>query len=131
MENQSASKTLVASVLLSFVAGIMGTVLAEHYLFGKNVLAQNFSPPVQTQQVQREKTTYIEESQSIDAIKKVGPSVVSIVASKDLKIYKNNPFSLGSGDPFGNFPGFYFNSRGQQDSQDSQDVKGDLQDVLR
>lgn len=122
MENQSASKTLVASVLLSFIAGIMGTVLAEQYLFGKNVLAQNPTPPAQTQQVQKEQTTYVEESQSIDSIKKVGPAVVSIVASKDLKIYKNNPFSFGSGDPFGNFPGFYFNSRRQQqDQQNNQD----------
>lgn len=57
-----------------------------------------------------EERTYIEESQSIDAIEKAKPSVLSIVATKDLQIFQQqNPFDLFFNDPFfQQIPGFQF-----------------------
>lgn len=45
--------------------------------------------------------TYLEESSTIDAIEKVGNSVVSIVASKYISIYQQDPFNFFFGN--GNF----------------------------
>lgn len=46
-----------------------------------------------------EERTYVEESSLISAIEKVSPAVVSIVATKDLDIYYNQP-NLFFNDPF-------------------------------
>lgn len=118
MENSKQNFILVIAVLASFLAGIGGGIVAQQYGFS-NAFNLPHEQTGQTQAVYKEQTRYIEESESIDAIKKVGPSVVSIVATKDLKIYKNQPFSFGRGETFESFPGFYFApNRQQQEGED-------------
>ena len=58
-----------------------------------------------------EKQVYIEESQIIDTVKKVSPSVVSIVITKDLPQYRRQVFPFNdffNNDPFLNDPFFIF-----------------------
>lgn len=116
--NNSPKNYLALLLLLSFVAGAAGGAIPAY--FGKNFVlsAQNSSPEKVV-----EKQSYVEESQSISAIKKVSPAVVSIVATRDLKVYKNNPtsyFDPFGNDSFGNLPGLRFqipNSQSQPNQQ--------------
>ena len=93
---------LIASALImGFIGGAIGN----------NVLLFNKGNNVLPGQKAIEKS-YVEESQSIDSIKKVSPGVVSIVATRDLKVYYGQPFPFFS--PYGNteipgFPGIQFN----------------------
>lgn len=93
MENTKQNFTIVVAILISFIAGMGGGIVANQYGIGSalNLPNAETSPP---QGTKNEQTTYIEESDSINAIKKVGPAVVSIVTTKDLKIYKDQPFSF-------------------------------------
>lgn len=74
MENK---KIIVASVILGFVAGLLGGQ------FGN--LINNTEVPTQT------KTVIVEESDYVDAIEKVSPSVVSIVATKNVQQFFISP----------------------------------------
>jgi serine protease Do len=99
---------LVFMVVLSIVSGFLGGALAT---------TMNRPLPIGSESTVQEPSTnekvVSEDSAIIDAAKKAGPAVVSIVVSKDLPLYKqgglnmnnffynfNDPF--GSGSPFGN-----------------------------
>lgn len=106
-------RVVAALVGIAFVSGIVGgSLTALYFTNGSQGVVQ--SPKVV------EEHSYVEESQSIDAIKKVSPAVVSIVATQDLKYYRTQPFpfyQFFNNDPFGDMePGFHF-SVPQQNSQ--------------
>lgn len=65
--------------------------------------------------------TVQEESQTVDAVKKVLPSVVSIVVSKELVTYQRNPFF---GDPFDFFFGDPFEQPQQNAQREKQQIGG-------
>lgn len=53
-----------------------------------------------------EKTVYVEESQIIDTVKAISPSVISVVITKDLPLYRQQLFNFNDffgSDPFFNF----------------------------
>ncbi len=103
-----AEKFIVFAIVISFIGGMVGGAVATRMtpLSNKEVkTAENIK--------NIEQKTYVEESQSIAAIKKVAPAVVSIVATQDLKVYKNQPFPFFFNSPFDDqtfdgFPGFRF-----------------------
>ncbi len=104
-------------VIVSFVSGIFASTLTSGFIIPQ------FFAKVSGDQKTIEQKTYVEESQSIDAIKKVSPAVVSIVATQDLKIYKSAQFPFF--DPFGNaFPGLKFQvPQQQQGGQEGKDYE--------
>lgn len=97
--------TVLISLFVGWVSGILGGLYGKSYLlpwFEKNFLGK--SPFVEiTPPVSKEITKVVEEeSAAISAVKKVAPSVVSIVITKDLsKIY-----NLTGPDIF-SFPDFF------------------------
>lgn len=119
-------KVVPMMVLLGFVSGLAGGIASQYFQVSRLL---NSGDGTATQQIVQQKS-YVEESQAIDAIKAAGKSVVSIVASKDLKVYDNQPSSFFStNDPFFNqFFGDYSNSpqhTPQSDQQDGQTGSGD------
>lgn len=101
-------KLLILALLIGFAGGIVGGSIV---VSGSKTVSLSSTENTKT----IEQKTYIEESQSINAIKKVAPAVVSIVATQDLKIYRNQPFPFFFNSPFGDeddffggFPGFKF-----------------------
>ena len=101
------SKKLFSGATVKFlILAIIGGYIGGTFSDGR---VDTQKPPENIKTV--EQKTYVEESQSVGAIKKVAPAVVSIVATQDLKIYRNQPFPFFFGDDedfFGNFPGFQF-----------------------
>ncbi|MBI5152821.1 trypsin-like peptidase domain-containing protein [Candidatus Peregrinibacteria bacterium] len=91
-------KFIALVVVIAFAFGLLGGLITSRYFFDKFVKQQQAGQTV-IKQITEEKT-YVEESDAISAIKKVSPSVVSIVLTKDVKIYKSMPFPFIS--PFGN-----------------------------
>ncbi len=79
---------LIFAALLGGAAG--GSVMVR-YLYKTN-------PPQAEQKQVVEKQVYVEDSKVIDTVKDVSPSVVSIVISKDLPLYKERIFNFN--DPF-------------------------------
>ncbi|PIQ78533.1 hypothetical protein COV81_04755 [Candidatus Peregrinibacteria bacterium CG11_big_fil_rev_8_21_14_0_20_41_10] len=78
--------TLVGSLVLGFAGGSLGAATTN--LFGSDTDLVGDSGQVQQTQI-------VEEgSQTIDAIEKVQPAVVSIVATRDLQIVRRSPSSL-------------------------------------
>lgn len=80
-----------------------------------------------------EKQTYVEESETIKAIEKVGPAVLSIVATKDLQVFRNqplDPFFFFENDPmFRNFGRELPQQRQQQQKQTPQEPQTQRQRV--
>lgn len=102
----SSRKALISIVVVSLVAGLVGGGVGAR-LFASGSSA---SEP-QLKNITEEKH-FIEDSDFITAIQKVGPSVVSIIQSKDLQQYYRQPqtffndpffdqFFGGNGNPFG------------------------------
>lgn len=99
----SRSKSLTVFILVAFTAGIVGGA-------GTSALViRYFLPAAPSVQISKntgapensiknagivKAQTYVEESKTINAIKKISPAVVSIVATKDLKTYYRRPYSL-------------------------------------
>ncbi len=88
-----AYKVLVPMAMVAIISGAAGGGLAVKLAESGPA---NGSP--ETAKVV-EDHRYIEESDAIDAIQKVAPAVVSIVATKDLEIFRQQPMS-----PFFMFP---------------------------
>ncbi len=91
MQESLPKKTVYQMVLIALLSGLVGGAI-----FGK---VQNIKPGkiIDTEVVQE--THFVEESDSIDAIGKVVPAALSIVATKDLQVFRQQPI-----DPF-----FFFN----------------------
>jgi serine protease Do len=98
--NRSSLGFLASIVAVAILAGVAGSAVTVRYL--KISTPENDKTETQVQ----EKTFYVEESEIIDTVKKVSPSVVSIVISKDLPLYRNQVFSFNDtfGDQFFNMP---------------------------
>lgn len=106
-KNNSSSRFFIPGVLvLMLIFGFGGGLLANYFcidLTGKCLYSGGEVSKEVVHEV--EEKTYIEESALIDAVEKVSPAVVSIIATQDMPVYRKqsaNPF----GNPFGNF---YFN----------------------
>lgn len=109
-------KQFVPFVVAGFIAGIIGGALG-----GRLAPTQPKSFSEKPTRIVEERT-YIEESEAIDAIKKAAPAVISIVAKKDLKIFKQNPFDLFFfDDPFFEQFGFPFGFGPHQRRQERQE----------
>ncbi len=111
--------TIIISFLVSSATGLAFGLLSSNIVSkyvcpaAEKYLAQ--FPLAQTGQPQQTVKIVKEESAVVDAVKKVSPSVVSIIVTKDLpKIQRYNPFQ---GDPF--FEQFF-----GQDYQASQNGQG-------
>ena len=91
--NRSSFGFLITILIVAILAGVAGSAITIRYF--------KLSPATdkQTESQPQEKTVYIEESEIIDTVKKVSPSVVSIIISKDLPLYRDQVFSFN--DPFG------------------------------
>lgn len=108
-------KLAVPMVLISMAAGAIGGVVSVKF--------QNKNSAAGETQVVEERR-YIEESNAIEAIQKVAPAVISIVATKDLQIFKQqpfDPFSIFGQDPF--FRGFLQPMPQPKEQQDQPETK--------
>lgn len=96
-------------VLVSFISGLLGATLFSG-LSGDNISSFNGKPAKIIEQ-----KTYVEESEATNAIEKAAPAVMSIVATKDLQTFRQNPFDLFYfNDPFFEQFGFPFGGQPQQ-----------------
>lgn len=105
MEN-SFVKKWVPLVAVSLISGILGGFIAEG--LGRNDERSNGPSKI------IEERAYVEESKSTKAIEKVAPTVISIVASKDLQVFKQNSFNPFNDPFFQQIPGFQFQFPKQQ-----------------
>ncbi len=121
-------KKYVPFALISFVSGILGAALFASLPFSGGDGGSGGDIQRNPDRVVEERT-YIEESESIEAIEKTAPAVISIVATKDLQTFQQNPFDLFFfNDPFSQQFGFPFNQqqqapRQQQPQQNEPEVK--------
>ncbi len=111
MSKSSTLKFTVLVILLSFVFGIAGTVVTQLYIL-PNLYSSYYArygntnsglPPIIEPTRIVEKTA---ESSIIKTAQDVSPAVVSIVVTKELTTYYNDPYDLFFNDPFGNDPFF-------------------------
>lgn len=112
MDTKFQPKLLITVIILSLFSGLIGSAL---YQKSQPEILQNNNPDKII-----EERTYVEESQSIEAIAKATPAVISIVATKDLEIFKQSPFQpFFFDDPFFEqfFPEFQIPQRQQQKKQ--------------
>ena len=137
-----AEKFIAFAIVISFVSGMVGGAVGskmnlqpnQNVKIDDNVktirLERSGSPSHQVPGgLSFEQKTYVEESQSIVSIKKVAPAVVSIVATQDLKVYKNQPFPFLFNSPFGDenfdgFPGFRFQVPNNQQKKKEPEKEG-------
>lgn len=97
-------KTFIPLVMMALISGFLGGLIATKLQKsdGGSLIPSKNLP---TQVI--EERHYIEESETIEAIQKVVPSVLSIVATKDLQIFRQqsfDPFFFFENDPlFRNF----------------------------
>lgn len=108
------AKIIVPIVVIAVLSGLIGGAIGAKLQKGN---ANYPNQPTQTIEERR----FVEESDSIEAIKKVAPAVLSIVATKDLQEYKQTPFDPFfpfQNDPF--FRNFGFQLPQQQPQQKQQ-----------
>lgn len=89
---------IVTLLIVALVGGIVGGGLTVSLLKLNNTQQEAESERV------IEKEVYIEDSSIIQTVKKISPSVVSIVITKDLPLYRERIFTFD--DPFFNDPFF-------------------------
>lgn len=98
MENKDCPRRFFSSVLgmiaIAFLSGVGGGFLALNFV--AELVPENLKEQVSVKTVVEERN-YIEESQSVAAIEKVNPAVISVVASKDLEVYYRDPFDFFEG----------------------------------
>lgn len=88
--------TIVLLVLISLVFGGGSGFLVSRYLNpAREIDGGQTIKEIKTV----EKNTYIEESSMTEAVQRVSPSVISIVATKDLTTYYQSPFPFFFNDP--------------------------------
>lgn len=91
-------KSFAVTVLFSFAFGLLGAAVAITYLGEQS--------PSSVNSIRLPSTYFVEESDSVSAIEKVTPAVVSIVSTKDLQVFRNqplDPFFFFNQDPFSPF----------------------------
>ncbi len=115
------------TAVVGLFAGLFGGIISNEYFVA--YIFDRASGGEAEQMVKKvvEERTYVEESAGIDAINKVGDAVVSIVATRDLKVYRRGamPFDNYYFDPFG---GVMIDPRGgfQNDVQPEEILKQKL-----
>lgn len=127
MKKYSRFRILGLCVTVSFVAGVIGGVLTNEYfiayVFERFIQEQKDQMPIVKKVIEHH--SYVEESKTIDAIKKVEPSVVSIVASNvDAdKIINDN---IDRSETFSHFTSdnFYLNSESDVKNYFSGNIEG-------
>lgn len=92
----SSRKAFISVIVVSLVAGLVGGGVGARLFAG----GSSASEP-QLKNITEEKH-FIEDSDFITAIQKVGPAVVSIIQSKDLQQYYQQPQLFFNNDPFFN-----------------------------
>lgn len=99
-KNKTYATFAVFSLFSALAGGFIGSYWTTAHL-NASILETNGNKTVTTSASK----TYVEESQVIDTVKKVSPSVVSIIISKDLPLYRQGVRQFGNGlnDPFFNF----------------------------
>lgn len=110
-------KLIASAVLISVLSGAVGGFVFTKFQAPKSSGGNSYLEPSKI----IEERNYVEESDAIEAIKKVVPAVVSIVATKDLQVFKQqpfNPFAPFENDPF--FRDFGFQFQPPQQRQDQQ-----------
>lgn len=116
-KNTLSTRLTVSLVIISLLAGGVGgaffTKLQGGASSGGASLIKN----------NIEERYYVEESESIDAISKVVPSVISIVATKDLEVFQQNPFFFFEQDPFSRDFGFPQMPQQKNPEQQAPEVK--------
>lgn len=127
MQNKESlpSKLLMQVIIISLLSGAFGAVA-----FVKLQKPQSSGGGSPTRIV--EERNYVEESESIDAIQKVAPAVLSIVATKDLQIFQQQPFDpffFFENDPFLRDFGFPFPQQRQQQQPQQQEPETKRQRV--
>jgi serine protease Do len=116
MNKNNSFKLIILIIILSFLFGILGSVVSDRFILPQiynNFYGHYTNNNTNATRPIIEPTKVIEttaESSIIDVAKEVSPSVVSIVITKELTTYYNDPFNLFFNDPFSNDP--FFN--GQQ-----------------
>ncbi len=96
MENTPLKPAKIFAFMLS--SALLGGI-AGSYLTSTQLQASLLDYESETT---AQETSYLEESQVIDTVQSVSPSVVSIVVSKDLPLYRQGFLPFGN-DPFFNF----------------------------
>lgn len=93
---------LVAPVLvLGFVAGVLGNVVSQRFLLPGLSAAGRGNGNVNATLSPQRVVESSNETAVIKVAREVSPSVVSIVVSKELPRYYQNPYDLFFGNPFG------------------------------
>lgn len=107
MHQFTEKKLLTYALVISLLSGVVGGSVGYKFAF-RGAAAQPLKNVTQDRQ-------YIEESDYTSAIQKVSPAVVSIIQSKDVQAYYQQPFPFYQGDPFFNqFFGQQFGAPQQQ-----------------
>ena len=99
-------------VIFTLISATIGGVIGSHLAMGQAPEIDMTGPAP----AENRETVYVEESQIIDTVDKVSPSVVSIVISKDLPLYRQGVRQFNF-DEFFNDP-FNFNVPFQQPDVD-------------
>ncbi len=96
------SRLIAPVLLLGFAAGVLGNVVSTRYISPRLSTAdrENTNTNAPVQRVVESST----ESSVIKVAREVSPSVVSIVASKELPRYYQNPYDLFFGYPYWSDP---------------------------
>lgn len=119
-------KILAPLIIISLLSGMIGTTIALKLQNNQNngYFNQNLPPRA------IEDRHYVEESDGINAIQSVAPSVISIVATKDLQIFRSQPFDpffFFDQDPFFKDFGFPFPFQQRQQQQQPQQQEPETQ----
>lgn len=96
------SRLIAPVLLLGFAAGVLGNVVSTRYISPRLSVSdrENTNANTPVQRVVESST----ESSVIKVAREVSPSVVSIVASKELPRYYQNPYDLFFGYPYWSDP---------------------------
>src|SRR3989344_5713439 len=123
MNNQLSTKIVAQIAGISLIAGLVGGAV-----YGR-IQSTGSSASMPSKIV--EERHYVEESETIDAIQKVVPAVLSIVATKDLRVFQQQPFDpfmFFENDPFLRDFGLQF-QRPQQQQQNQEQPETKRQQV--
>ncbi len=108
MEHLTEKRLLAYAISIALVCGIVGGSV------GYRVAVRGGAQPLKNVTEERK---YIEESDYTAAIQKVSPAVVSIIESKDVQAYYQQPYPFFQNDPF--FNQFFGQQIPQQQQQNT------------
>jgi len=123
----SKYRTFSAFISIALIAGLFGGLIGSHITLSQlPVLGE---PAKASDSVESAKVAYIEESSIINTVEKVSPSVVSIVITKDLPLYRQGVRNFGFNDFFNDsFPDFGMPFR-ELDRDENGNVKKETREI--